>query len=101
LKTKIVSPFLERFFYKRGYDRDAVSAISVKKVVDAVMAQLDVLVARAALSILATRQLLVNGGSPFAAASALALQDQGRNLSKREHAKTDERHIKGVLNRDE
>ena len=41
IQTKIVSPLLERFFYKRGYDRRATTAISVEKVMDAVMAQLD------------------------------------------------------------
>jgi hypothetical protein len=44
LQEKIVSPLLERFFYKRGYDRSATTAISVEKVRDAVMAQLDALV---------------------------------------------------------
>jgi heptosyltransferase-2 len=39
LQAKIVSPLLERFFYKRGYDRRATNAISVEKVMDAVMAQ--------------------------------------------------------------
>jgi heptosyltransferase II len=43
LQEKIVSPLLERFFYKRGYDRCATTAISVEKVMDAVMAQLDAL----------------------------------------------------------
>ena len=43
LQEKIVSPLLERFFYKRGYDRRATTAISVEKVMDAVMAQLDAL----------------------------------------------------------
>ncbi len=43
LQAKIVSPFLEKFFYKRGYDRRATTAISVEKVMDAVMAQLDAL----------------------------------------------------------
>lgn len=41
LQEKIVSPILERFFYKRGYDRSATSAISVEKVINAVTAQLD------------------------------------------------------------
>ncbi len=41
LQEKIVSPLLEKFFYKRGYDRRATTAISVEKVMDAVMAQLD------------------------------------------------------------
>src|SRR6266403_1328181 len=44
LQEKIVSPLLERFFYKRGYYRSATTAISVEKVRDAVMAQLDALV---------------------------------------------------------
>src|SRR5436309_7758372 len=43
LQEKIVSPLLEKFFYKRGYDRNATTAISVEKVKDAVMAQLDAL----------------------------------------------------------
>ena len=38
LQEKIVSPFLEKFFYKRGYNRNATTAISVEKVMDAVMA---------------------------------------------------------------
>ena len=42
LQEKIVSPLLESF-YKRGYDRSATTAISVEKVMDAVMAQLDAL----------------------------------------------------------
>lgn len=43
LQKKIVSPLLERFFYKRGYDPRATTAISVEKVMDAVMAQLEAL----------------------------------------------------------
>ncbi len=43
LQEKIVSPFLEKFFYKRGYSRNATTAISVKRVMNAVMAQLDAL----------------------------------------------------------
>src|SRR6266487_1305594 len=43
LQEKLVSPLLEEFFYKRGYDRRATAAISVEKVMDAVMAQLDAL----------------------------------------------------------
>src|SRR4029077_12914393 len=43
LQEKIVSPLLEKFFYKRGYDRNATTAISGEKVKDAVMAQLDAL----------------------------------------------------------
>jgi hypothetical protein len=40
LQEKIVSPLLEKFFYKRGYDRSATTAISVETVMDAVLAQL-------------------------------------------------------------
>jgi hypothetical protein len=40
LQEKIVSPLLERFFYKRDYDRSATAVISVEQVMDAVMAQL-------------------------------------------------------------
>ena len=40
-KRKIVSPLLEEFFYKRGYDERATTAISVDEVFDAVMAQLE------------------------------------------------------------
>jgi len=47
LQEKLVSPLLEEFFYKRGYDRRATAAISVEKVMDAVMAQLDALAVRA------------------------------------------------------
>jgi len=43
LQKKIVSPLLEKFFYKRGYDRRATTAISVEKVMDAVISQLDAL----------------------------------------------------------
>ena len=44
LQEKIVSPLLERFFYKRGYNRRVTTAISVEKVRDTVMTQLDALV---------------------------------------------------------
>jgi heptosyltransferase II len=44
LQKKIVSPILERFFYKRDYHRSATTAISVEEVRDAVMTQLDALV---------------------------------------------------------
>jgi lipopolysaccharide heptosyltransferase II len=43
LQEKIVSPLLERFFYNRGYDRRATTAINVEKVMNAVVAQLDAL----------------------------------------------------------
>jgi hypothetical protein len=42
VQKKIVSPLLEEFFYKRGYDKRATTAISVDEVLSAVMAQLDV-----------------------------------------------------------
>jgi ADP-heptose:LPS heptosyltransferase len=42
IQKKIVSPLLEEFFYKRGYDKRATSAISVDEVLSTVMAQLDV-----------------------------------------------------------
>jgi ADP-heptose:LPS heptosyltransferase len=41
VQTKIVSPLLEEFFYKRGYDERATTAISVQEVLSAVMAQLE------------------------------------------------------------
>ena len=37
LQRKIVSPLLEEFFYKRGYDERATTAITVDEVFDAVM----------------------------------------------------------------
>jgi heptosyltransferase II len=43
LQKKIVSPLLEGFFYKRGYDRGATTAINVEKVMNAAVAQLDAL----------------------------------------------------------
>jgi ADP-heptose:LPS heptosyltransferase len=43
LQKKIVSPLLEGFFYKRGYDRSATTAINVEKVMNAVVVQLDAL----------------------------------------------------------
>jgi ADP-heptose:LPS heptosyltransferase len=42
IQKKIVSPLLEEFFYKRGYDERATTAISVDEVFDAVMAQLEI-----------------------------------------------------------
>src|SRR5438874_1344786 len=42
IQKKIVSPVLEEFFYKRGDDQRATSAISVDEVLNTVMAQLDV-----------------------------------------------------------
>ena len=41
MQEKIVSPLLEEFFYKRGYDERATTAISVDQVFDAVTAQLE------------------------------------------------------------
>jgi heptosyltransferase II len=43
LQEKVVSPLLEKFFYKRGNDRNATTAISVERVKDAVIAQLEAL----------------------------------------------------------
>jgi lipopolysaccharide heptosyltransferase II len=42
VQKKIVSPLLERFFYRRGYDERATTAIAVDEVLNAVSAQLDV-----------------------------------------------------------
>jgi hypothetical protein len=42
IQRKIVSPLLDKFFYKRGYDPRATTAISVDEVLSAVIAQLDV-----------------------------------------------------------
>src|SRR5438477_6962090 len=41
IQTKIVSPLLEQFFYKRGYEERATTAISVDQVVESVVAQLE------------------------------------------------------------
>jgi ADP-heptose:LPS heptosyltransferase len=41
IQKKVVSPVLEEFFYKRGYDERATTAISVDEVFDAVMEQLE------------------------------------------------------------
>jgi hypothetical protein len=41
VQRKIVSPLLEEFFYKRGYDDRATTAISVEEVLSAVMTQLE------------------------------------------------------------
>jgi lipopolysaccharide heptosyltransferase II len=40
VQEKIVSPLLEEFFYERGYDERATTAISVEEVFSGVMAQL-------------------------------------------------------------
>src|SRR5205085_7347399 len=41
IQKKIVSPLLEEFFYKRGYNRRATTAVSIEEVFSAVLAQLD------------------------------------------------------------
>ena len=41
VQKKMVSPLLEEFFYKRGYDTRATTAISVEEVISAVMTQLE------------------------------------------------------------
>ena len=41
IQMKIVSPLLDQFFYKRGYDERATTAISVNEVFEAVMTQLE------------------------------------------------------------
>jgi ADP-heptose:LPS heptosyltransferase len=41
IQKKIVSPLLEEFFYKRGYDDRATTAISMDEVFEAVMTQLN------------------------------------------------------------
>jgi heptosyltransferase II len=44
IQKKVVSPLLQEFFYQRGYDRRATTAITVDEVFSAVMAQLNSLV---------------------------------------------------------
>jgi ADP-heptose:LPS heptosyltransferase len=41
IQKKIVSPVLEEFFYKRGYDERATTAITTNEVLNAVMRQLE------------------------------------------------------------
>jgi ADP-heptose:LPS heptosyltransferase len=41
IQRKIVSPLLEKFFYKRGFDERATTAIPIDEVFEAVMAQLE------------------------------------------------------------
>jgi ADP-heptose:LPS heptosyltransferase len=41
IQKKIISPLLEEFFYKRGYDNRATTAITVNEVLGAVMTQLE------------------------------------------------------------
>lgn len=45
VQKKVISPLLGEFFYKRGYDERATTAITVKEVFDAVTAQLEAPVA--------------------------------------------------------
>ncbi|HEV2452834.1 MAG TPA: glycosyltransferase family 9 protein [Verrucomicrobiae bacterium] len=45
LQQKIISPLLAEFFYQRGLDRRATTAISLENVYDAVMAQLEAVAA--------------------------------------------------------
>jgi ADP-heptose:LPS heptosyltransferase len=42
IQTKVVSPLLEEFFYKRGYDKRATTAINVDEVEAAVLKQLEI-----------------------------------------------------------
>ena len=46
IQRKIVSPLLKEFFYKRGYDERATTAISIEQVFNAVMAQLELSASR-------------------------------------------------------
>jgi heptosyltransferase II len=41
VQKKVVSPLLEKFFYKRGYDERATTAISIDEVFESVMTQLE------------------------------------------------------------
>jgi len=41
IQKKIISPLLEKFFYQRGYDERATTAITVNEVESAVLAQLE------------------------------------------------------------
>jgi heptosyltransferase-2 len=41
IQKKVISPLLEKFFYKRGYDKHATTAITVDEVFNAVMTQLE------------------------------------------------------------
>lgn len=47
VQTKIISPLLEKFFYQRGYDPAATSAISLEQVFDAALKTLHETVVRA------------------------------------------------------
>jgi len=44
IQTKIVSPLLEEYFYKRGFESRATSAVSLEEVLGAVLKQLEVAV---------------------------------------------------------
>src|SRR5258708_12961990 len=48
IQKKVVSPLLDQFFYKRGYDERATTAISVEEVFGAVMVQVKAAAARIA-----------------------------------------------------
>jgi ADP-heptose:LPS heptosyltransferase len=41
LQTKLISPLLEEFFYRRNFDPRATTAISLEEVLKAVLAQVD------------------------------------------------------------
>ena len=41
LQTKLISPLLQEFFYKRGFDKRATTAIGVEEVLDNTLKQLD------------------------------------------------------------
>ena len=41
VQTKIVSPLLEQFFYKRGFDARATTAVTLEEVFAAVIARLN------------------------------------------------------------
>ena len=50
IQTKIISPLLEQFFYKRGYDARATTAITLEQVESAAFARLEPSTARARTS---------------------------------------------------
>jgi len=50
LQQKIISPLLAEFFYQRGMDRRAITAISMENVCDAVMNQLEASVASSGIA---------------------------------------------------
>ena len=65
VQTKLVSSLLEEFFYKRGYDERATTAISLDQVFDAVMAQLADAKPRAQPAASNSTGLFVFMGFPF------------------------------------